>query len=293
MDNPIGFSSYHHHPEEDSPTRRDFLKNLAAYQYWQGKLPNWKAQQILNKLRAYNVQTSKNDVLQSGEICYSAYQLFKYWLENFGTKPKFLENFGFIWAAAERLWDEFIPNIFCVEQFLKAHLTIKTNDATIPCHVLLPRYLENWAVFVHEFVPPFQSIEELEPLYPRTSWVATVINEIAQTCKLACIEKNKLLLEVVNFIYLVEEKFPDAPASAAGFLELQIWFAIINDKTEEVDRLLDLYGYNLSIDSPIYMMITELYTNPLPFAFNTRAADKGMNFYHKLIQRFQQQNQQL
>ena len=98
-------------------------------------------------------------------------------------------------------------------------------------------------------------------------------------------------MEVVNFIYLMEEKFPDAPAYSPDFFELLVWFAIINDKTEEVERLLDLYGSHLTTESPIYRLITELYTNPLPFSFNTRGANRGMDFYQKLSQRFHQQNQ--
>ena len=162
MDNNIGFSSYNRHPDDDLPTRRDFLKNLAAYQYWQGKLTSWETGPILTKLRTFNVMTSKNDVLDAGEVCYSAYQLFKNWLDTFGTRPKFLENFGFIWASAERLWELFMPELLSVEAFIKLHNSVKIQNLNEAAHVLLPRYLEHWAKFVAEFVPPFQSLDELE-----------------------------------------------------------------------------------------------------------------------------------
>ncbi len=286
----VGFSSYHSQPTE-SNTRREFIKNLAAYQYWQGKLPNWDAKQVLNKLRAYQVFTSKNDIIAKGEISYSAYELFRDWLDRFGKQAKFLENFGFIWAAAERLWEEYLPDLFYVEKFIQRHNQLRLLIQTEAAHVLLPRYLESWAEFAQAMVPPFQSLDEIEPLYPRTNWVSLIVDDISNLCRNACSEKNKLLIDVVNFIYQMEEKFSDAPAYSRGFLQLLVWFSIINNKTEEVERLLNLYGYNLTMDDPVYAMIADLYNNPLPFAFNRRDNEKGMIFYHQLLQKIHNQNQ--
>jgi len=287
----LGFSTNNQLPGDESQTKKEFVKNLAAYQYWQAKLPHWEAKQILAKLRSYNVFTSKNDIIEKGEVSYSAYELFRYWLQKFGMQAKFLENFGFIWAAAERLWDEFLPDLFYVEKFIQRHNQLRNSIGVELAHVILPRHLESWAEFAQAMVPPFQSLDEIEPLYPRTNWITIIISDIADLCRNACAEKNKLLMEVVNFIYQMEEKFPDAPAYSRGFLQLLIWFAIINNKTEEVERLLNLYGYNLTMDDPIYIMISDLYNNPLPFAFNRRDSEKGMIFYHQLLQKIHNQNQ--
>jgi hypothetical protein len=263
--------------------RKSYMENMNNYRLYLDKFRTWKTDQIFAKLRALGVVTSRFGFIQQAENSFSAYEVFKSWLETFKKERKLLENFGIAWAGAEALWMQLSPDLFSVEEFIRIKENLLHNSNQLSEYNRFMLLRENWNRLVELLPEEFDRWTFPRHLWANEDWLEETMRDMCEVAKKACTEKNKLLPEITLWFAEVAEIFTDVKDESMYYVKFWAWVSVVNNRTETLEHILTSYQQRLLNDTEFFTMLGDLYKKPLPFAFNQADELKALSFYNQFL----------
>jgi hypothetical protein len=292
-------------PKEDEIVAFDLV--LKNYHDYLVKLPNWDWTAVMKKLRSLGIMTSRAEFVRIADESRSEFEaslaLMK---KHLATSKVTQENAPFVWAAANRLWQEFTPDYISLEDVvLELEFSLIMQDMDFGDLDLAPRFqdiddynddpsyvLNNTILLWEDILNDIVGEGETETYTEANSWtirweswVEVALFSLYTAMMNAAEAEGKLSLKAFDLVQKLEETFTGMADESIIFAETKMWLAFVNGDAAAVDNwLARLLPHLDDEDKKItFEELGDWHKTPPVYAFTPADPVRAMFFYNKML----------
>lgn len=275
---------------EEAKYEAAMRKNIESYPIWQEKLADWKWQAVADKLRALEIKISRQEFVQLAEKLPSALAVGNKFMDKVpvGKGFKMLNNLGFIWAAMEFLWKEWVEHLSLENFWVEMDITYGDwHDYHADIHEAYGYCVQHWEEFL--IAPYFREGVAYEKAATWRTMTQENCVDIALRYTLELMmdgakKDGKLSLEMVALFHKLGQKLLKVEEKNAYYALAQIWLHLVNGNEEAVENAVAEYKERFAESvGGVYEMVADFYENPPAYAYTPANTQRSYEYKIKLL----------
>ncbi len=276
--------------EEDAQYQAAMEKNLQEYPAWKEKIKRWTWKMVADKLRTLEVKISRHDFENFADELPSAFAVASKFLDRVPTNKggKILQNLGFVWAAMEFLWDEWIGiDRVSLERFFLFHQTTDSEwkESVLTTDAAYTSCIESWQSFFDDHCQTARSYEEVVSwLIVEDDWLEKSIQYTLELLMDGAKEQEKANLGMVALFHEIGKQLQGIETKNAYYALAQIWLHLVNGNEEALENAVEQYRSHFPDSvSSVYEMVSDFYENPPAYAYTPANTQRSYEYKIKLL----------